>query len=122
MAKRNPEMRIAQATALVDAAMSNEKVNHALVNTLRNHIKKEVLFMGKQDGVNKLNTQLCRLPNFHLASEKYAYIPWATFQLWIARTLANKGMEVNLSKHVLETFYRVAGKKEQKEMTELLSK
>lgn len=122
MAKKNSEMRIAQATALVDAAMSNEKVNHALVNTLRNHIKKEVLFMGKQDGVNKLNAQLCRLPKFHLASEKYVYVPWATFQLWMVRTLKRKGLAVELSRHVAETFFRFANEAEQKEMTELLSK
>ena len=123
MAKKNYNQLVTNATALVDAALISQSC--AIVNSLRNELKKEAMFMKPMKEItsyNKMLGQIERLPEYKSASQKYSYTQWTTFQLWIARTLANKGMEVNLSKHVLETFYRVAGKEEQREMTELLSK
>ena len=111
-------MNSAAATALVDAALGGMKMNYGVINSLRNFLLKEKNF--SKDNKQALEAEIKRLPKFKLANQKYSYAQWTTFQLWIARTLKANGHPITLSKDALETFYRVASKEEQNEMTKLL--
>lgn len=114
------EQILVRTEKLVVAA--KDSANFAVINSLRNDLKKDLLFMERSsspDQSNRMRALLSSLPKPQRATEKINYLGWCSFQLWKIETLREAGVNYSLSKQDLETFERFATRSERRRMERL---
>ena len=111
-----------KAEILVDAALNKVKTDFALVNSLKTELKKQILFAKHRidNEYDLLLAQLGRLPKGKSIKERCLYMSWTSFQLWMLQTLKNAGVDPAPSKHVLESFERMATPQEKNKLKAIL--